>query len=165
MSLAALYGSWATGYGACGVLGLLSLCQWLEQTSLSVAIRESVWGFPIVESVHVLGLSLFGVVILLDLRVLGLALTGVPATEIASDLRPWMTAGLILLIASGMLMFLNAPVDYYNNTVFRIKVLMLLLAAANALVLRAARPIVSLILWAGIIVAGRMITYSLLGVE
>jgi hypothetical protein len=157
---------------------LLSLCQWLEQTSLSVAIRESLWGFPIIESVHVLALSLFGMVILRDLRVLGLALTRVPAPEVATDLRPWMTAGVVIMIASGMLMFLNAPVDYYNSTVFRIKLVMLILVAANALVLRAARSrggpqgrgaafalSVSLVLWAGIVVAGRMITYSLLGVQ
>jgi hypothetical protein len=123
-------------------------------------------------------LSLFGIVILTDLRALDVVLTRVPAAEITADLRPWMTAGVVVMIASGMLMFLNAPVDYYNSSVFRIKMLMLLLAAANALVLRAVgsqsaphgrivafRRSVSLLLWAGIIVAGRMITYSLLGVQ
>jgi hypothetical protein len=157
---------------------VLSLCQWLEQTSLSVAIRESVWGFPIIESVHVLALSLFGMVILMDLRLLGLALTRVPAPEIATDLRPWMTAGVVVMIVSGMLMFLNAPVDYYNSTVFRIKVVMLILVAGNALVFRAARSApaqprrtaafalsVALALWAGIVVAGRMIAYNLLAVQ
>ena len=117
-------------------------------------------------------------VILMDLRVLGVALTRVPAPEIATDLRPWMTAGVVIMIVSGMLMFLNAPVEYYNSTVFRIKVVMLILVAANALVLRAARSqgarqgrmaalafSVSLVLWAGIVVAGRMITYNLLGVQ
>ena len=154
-------------------MSLFGFCQWLEQTSLSVAIRESAWAFPIVESVHVLGLCLFGMAILMDFRVLGLALTRVPAVEIAADLMPWMTAGIVVVVVSGILTFLNTPVEYYSNTVFRIKVIMLLLVAVNAWILRARRSqqgrkavfarCVSLVLWAGIIVAGRMITYATLG--
>jgi len=154
-------------------MSLFGFCQWLEQTSLSVAIRESAWAFPIIESVHVLGLCLFGMAILMDFRVLGLALTRVPAAEIAADLMPWMTAGIVVVVVSGILTFLNTPVEYYNSTVFRIKVIMLLLVAVNAWVLRARRwqqgrkavfaRSLSLVLWAGVIVAGRMITYTLLG--
>jgi hypothetical protein len=154
-------------------MSLFGFCQWLEQTSLSVAIRESAWAFPIIESVHVLSLCLFGMAILMDFRVLGLALTRVPAAEIAADLMPWMTAGIVVVVVSGILTFLNTPVEYYNSTVFRIKVIMLLLVAVNAWVLRARRwqhgrnavfaRSLSLVLWAGIIVAGRMITYTLLG--
>ena len=152
-------------------MSLLGFCQWLEQTSLSVAIRESSWGFPIIESVHTLGLCLFGMAILMDLRVLRLALTRVPAREIAVDLAPWMTAGLVIMMVSGILVFLNTPVEYYNNIVFRIKVILLLLVAVNAAVtarlLRGRKTAlacsVSLALWAAIILASRMITYSLLG--
>ena len=154
-------------------MSLFGFCQWLEQTSLSVAIRESAWAFPIIESVHVLGLCLFGMAILMDFRVLGLALRRVPAAEIAADLMPWMTAGILVVVVSGILTFLNTPVEYYNNRVFRIKVIMLLLVAVNAWVLRGRRSQpgrravfargVSLVLWAGIIVAGRMITYATLG--
>jgi hypothetical protein len=152
-------------------MSLFGFCQWLEQTRLSVAIRESAWGFPIIESVHVLGLCLFGFAILMDLRVLGVALTRVPAAEIAAGLTAWMRAGIVVVVVSGILIFLNTPVEYYNNTIFRIKVIMLLLIAVNAWVLRARRSqqgrnavlarAVSLVLWAGIIVAGRMITYTL----
>jgi hypothetical protein len=148
-------------------MSLLGFCQWLEQTSLSVAIRESSWGFPIIESVHALGLCLFGMAILMDLRVLRLALTRVPAREIAVDLAPWMTAGLVIMMGSGILVFLNTPVEYYNNTVFRIKVILLLLVAVNGWALRrggrtAIACSVSLALWAAIILASRMIPYSLL---
>ena len=160
-------------------MSLFGFCQWLEQTRLSVAIRESAWAFPIIESVHVLGLCLFGMAILMDFRVLGLALRRVPAAEIAADLMPWMTAGIVVVVVSGILTFLNTPVEYYNNRVFRIKVIMLLLVAINAWVAwvlgsRRSRQSqlgrkavfargVSLVLWAGIIVAGRMITYATLG--
>ena len=137
---------------------------------MSVAIRDSAWAYPIIESVHVLGLCLLGMVILMDLRVLGVALTGVPAEEITAGLTPWMRVGVVAVIASGILTFLNNPVEYYTNTVFRAKMFMLLLLAVNAFVLRAGHfqqgpraavaRTVSLVLWAGIIVAGRMITYS-----
>jgi hypothetical protein len=149
----------------------LGFCEWLEQTSVSVAIRDSALAYPVIESVHVLGLCLLGMAILMDLRVLGFALTPVPAAEVASDLTPWMAAGVVVMIASGILTFLNNPVEYYTNSVFRLKMLMLLLLAVNAWVLRARRSqqqsaavarTVSLVLWAGIIVAGRMITYSML---
>jgi len=150
-------------------MSLLGFCQWLEQTGLSAAIRESTWAFPIVESVHVLALCLFGMLILIDLRVLDLALTRVPAPEVVSDLTPWMIAGLVVMILSGILTFLNAPVDYYNNAMFRIKMVLLLLVAGNASIRRARRwhnaaltRSLSLMLWAGVIVAGRMITYNLL---
>ena len=149
-------------------MSLFGFCQWLEQTSLSVAIRESAWAFPIIESVHVLGLCLFGMAILMDFRVLGLALTRVPAAEIAADLMPWMTTGIVVVMVSGILTFLNTPVEYYNSTVFRIKIIMLLLVAVNAWAFRAGRKTaiacsVSLALWAAIILASRLITYSLLG--
>jgi hypothetical protein len=152
-------------------MSLLGFCQWLEQTSASVAIRESAWGYPIVESVHALGLCLFGMAILMDLRVLGLSFRRVPPVEIAAALMPWMTAGVVVMMVSGILTFLNAPLVYYNNTVFRIKVILLLLVAVNAAVtarlLRGRKTAlacsVSLALWGAIIVAGRLIPYSLLG--
>jgi NO-binding membrane sensor protein with MHYT domain len=156
-------------------MSLLGFCQWLAETSVSVAIRDSAWAFPIIDSVHVLGLCLFGMAVLMDLRVLGAALTRVPAPEIAADLAPWMAAGVVVMIVSGILTFLNAPVEYYNNPVFRIKVIILLLVAVNAVVFRVGRfeqrraaafaRSISLVLWAGVIVAGRMITYNLLGIE
>jgi uncharacterized protein DUF6644 len=150
-------------------MSLLRFCQWLEETSLSVAIRESSWGFPIIESVHVLGLCLFGMAILVDLRVLNVTLKRVPVSEVTTELMPWVTAGVVVVIVSGILTFLNSPVEYYTNTFFRIKVIMLLLVGVNAWIFRAgvwqkaavARSL-SLLLWAGIIVAGRLITYHLL---
>jgi uncharacterized protein DUF6644 len=153
-------------------MSLLGFCQWLEETSLSVAIRESSWGFPIIESIHVLGLCLFGMAVLVDLRVVGVALKRVPLSEMASELTPWVTAGVAVMIVSGLLTFLNTPVEYYNDTFFRVKVLLLLLVGVNALIVRTgvwrkatvARTL-SLVLWAGIIVAGRMIAYHLLGAQ
>jgi uncharacterized protein YacL len=143
-------------------MSLLGFCQWLEDTSLSSAIRESAWGFPIIESVHVLGLCLFGMAILVDLRLLDMALKRVPVSEVTAGLSPWVTASIVAMMVSGVLTFLNAPVDYYNNTLFRIKLIMLLLIGANAWLFRSgvgrrAAVTLSLILWTGVVVAGRLI--------
>src|SRR2546423_2789608 len=100
-------------------MSLLGFCQWLEETSLSVAIRESSWGFPFIESVHVLSLCLFGIAVLVDLRVLDVALKRVPLSEVSTELAPWATGGIAVVVVSGVLTFLNAPVEYYQDTFFR----------------------------------------------
>ncbi len=154
------------------LVGLLGACQWLEETSLSVAIRESAWGFPVIESIHVLSLCLLGMAVLVDLRLLNVALKGLPIPELTAQLRPWVTAGVVVAIVSGVLVFINSPVEYYTNTFFRLKVLMLMLIGVNAWMFRAGvwrktgvTCSLSLVLWAGIIVAGRLITYHLLDAQ
>jgi hypothetical protein len=154
------------------LVGLSGLCQWLEQTRVSSAIRESAWAFPIIESVHVLALCLFGMAVLVDLRLLNVTLKGIPAFEVTAQLAPWATTGIGIVIVSGVLTFLNAPVDYYNDPFFRIKVILLLLVAFNAWLFRAGvsrktavTRTLSLVLWSGIVIAGRMISYHLLGTQ
>jgi hypothetical protein len=114
-------------------MSLLSFVQWLEQSPVSVAMHESIYAFPVVESVHVLGLCLFlGLAVLWDLRLLGVTLRSVPASEVSDRLLPWMWAGAVIMVVSGGLVFLNTPVRYYTNIFFRVKVVMLLLAVMNA---------------------------------
>jgi len=162
-------------------MSLLGFCQWLEGTSWSIALHESLWVYPIVESVHVLTLCLFlGTAILVDLRLLGLMMRRVPFTEVFDRLQPWTMAGFVLMVISGALLFYAIPVRTYLNIFFRVKVVMLLLAGVNVWVFyrtvyrrvadwdldgippKAARWAggVSLVLWAGIVVAGRMIAYN-----
>jgi len=162
-------------------MSLLGVFEWLAQTRASVAMSESVWAFPIVESVHVLTLCLFlGMATLLDLRLLSFVMRDVPVSDVMSRLLPWTTAGFVLMVISGVLTFLNAPVRYYENIFFRIKIVALLLAGVNAWVFhsgvwlrvsewdRDASPpcrarlagIVSLLVWTGVVVAGRMIAYN-----
>jgi uncharacterized membrane protein len=162
-------------------MSLLSFVQWLEQSPLSVAMHESIYAFPVVESVHVLGLCLFlGIAVLWDLRLLGVTLRSVAVSEVSDRLLPWMWAGAVIMVVSGVLVFLNTPVRYYTNIFFRVKVVMLLLAVMNAWVFqsgiyrkvaeweRQGRPphfarmagVTSLVLWAAIVIAGRMIAYN-----
>jgi len=162
-------------------VSLLSFCQWLEKTPWSIALHESLWVYPIVESVHVLTLCLFlGTAVMLDLRLLGLMMRQVPFSDVTARLLPWTLGGFALMVISGSLLFYAIPVRTYLNIFFRIKFAMLILAGLNAWIFhstvyrrlavwdlesvapRGARIAggVSLALWACIVVAGRMIAYN-----
>jgi uncharacterized protein DUF6644 len=162
-------------------MSLLSFCQWLEKTPWSIALHESLWVYPIVESVHVLTLCLFlGTAVMLDLRLLGLTMRRVPVSEVARQLLPWTAAGFVVMVISGALLFYAIPVRTYLNIFFRVKVVMLILSGINVWVFHSTAyrrvaewdldPVtprgakvaagLSLLLWAGIVVAGRMIAYN-----
>jgi hypothetical protein len=160
---------------------VLGFCQWLERTSGSIALHESLWGYPIVESVHVLTLCLFlGLAVMLDLRLLGATMLRTPVSEVLGRLLPWTIAGFVVMVMTGALLFYAIPVKTYLNIFFRFKVAFLLLAGANVAVFHRTvsrsmgewdlDPVppfrarlaggLSLVLWAGIVVAGRMIAYN-----
>ena len=162
-------------------MSLLGFCKWLEGTQGSIALHESIWAYPIVESVHVLTLCLFlGLTVMLDLRLLGVTMVRTPASEVMGRLLPWTIVGFAVMVATGALLFFAIPVKTYLNIFFRFKVAFLVLAGVNVAVFQrtiARRmdrwdtdPIpplgarlaagVSLVLWAGIVVAGRMIAYN-----
>jgi hypothetical protein len=162
-------------------MSLLPFCRWLAETPGSIALHESLYMYPLVESAHVLTLCLFvGMAAVFDLRLLGFAFTGVPVTAVKRRLGPWMTAGFVVMAITGALLFYAIPVRSYQNIFFRIKVVLLVLAGLNAFVFhstvdrrvaewdrhplppRAARRAgaASLVLWAVIIVCGRMIAYN-----
>ncbi|HEY7091234.1 MAG TPA: DUF6644 family protein [Tepidisphaeraceae bacterium] len=112
---------------------LLGLFQWMAATSVSVDIRESIWAYPVIESVHVLGITIFmGLLLLWDCRLLGVTLRRQPVTQVWKQLIPWITLGGILMAVSGGLLFWSDPVRFYGNVFFRVKVVGLLLAAGNA---------------------------------
>ena len=162
-------------------MSLLPFCEWLAGTRGSIALHESLYMYPLVESVHVLTLCLFvGMAVMLDLRLLGLTLRRVPVSDVLGRLGPWMGAGFAVMILTGSLLFYAIPVRSYQNIFFRIKMIMLVLAGVNAWVFqmtvhrrvatwdldatppRAAKVAgaLSLVLWAIIIVSGRMIAYN-----
>ena len=162
-------------------MSLLPFCEWLASTEWSIALHESLYMYPLVESVHVLTLCLFvGVTILMDLRLLGLALRRVPVSEITGRLLPWIRVGFVIMSATGLLLFFAIPVRSYQNVFFRLKVIALILAGLNAwtfhwtvhrrvkewdtdrVVPRRARfaGAASLVLWTVVVVCGRMIAYN-----
>ena len=160
---------------------LLPFCEWLAGTSGSIALHESLLVYPLLESTHVLTLCVFlGMAVMLDLRLVGLTLVRVPMSEVQKRLGPWMLAGFVVMVSTGMLLFYAIPVRSYQSIFFRIKVVALVLAGLNAWVFHttidrhvaewdlapvpppAARRAgaASLVLWAIIVVAGRMIAYN-----
>ena len=162
-------------------MSLLPFCQWLAETPGSIALHESLYMYPLIESAHVLTLCLFlGMAIMFDLRLLGVALRRVPITEMKRRLGPWMTIGFIVMVITGALLFYAIPIRSYQSIWFRGKVVALILAGLNAFVfhagidrrvaawdLAAVPPpaarragATSLVLWAVIVVAGRMIAYN-----
>jgi uncharacterized protein DUF6644 len=161
---------------------LLEVCEWLETTALAVAIQESLYGFAIAVAVHILGVAAsVGMLLWVDLRLLGVALMQRPLNEVYRSLAPWFAAGFGITLLSGAALFTAFATAAYGNPFFRIKLLLLLLAGVNALVFHrfaaaspktpddAAAPptaarlagLFSLAIWAGVIVMGRMMSYTM----
>src|SRR4029453_14752640 len=106
-------------------MSLLAFCEWLAATSGSIALHESLYMYPLVESVHVLTLCVFvGLAVILDLRLLGLAFTETRVSEVAR-LLPWTVAGFVVMIVTGALLFHAIPVRTYQSVFFRAKVIFL----------------------------------------
>jgi hypothetical protein len=153
----------------------------LESSGLASRIRDSLYLFPLIESTHVIGLSMvFGTIAIVDLRLLGIAGTRRPFTRIASDILKWTWAAFALTVATGLLMFITNAAVYYNNFSFRTKMALLALSGINMLLfeLTAARSVqrwdketsaplagktvaaISIVLWISIIFLGRWIGFT-----
>jgi hypothetical protein len=162
-------------------MSLLPLMEWLAGTRGSIALVESLYMYPLIETTHVLTLMLFlGTLAIVDLRLLGVAFKDVPVSEITARVLPFTVAGFTIMIVTGLLLFYAIPVRTYQSIWFRVKVLLLIAAGVNAwlfhrriardrehwdtrprppLGARAAAA-ASLAVWAGVIVTGRMIAYN-----
>jgi hypothetical protein len=163
------------------MITIVPALEWLEGLAWTTAIRESAWGYPIIETAHVASVVFFaGLVIVMDLRLVGLAFTHAPLTEIQRRLFPWQMAGFVPSTATGLLLCCIDPMRYYGNVFFWAKLGMLVLAGINALTFHrttyqtAVRfdddpqvpgtvrlaGAVSLLLWSAIIVSGRLIAFT-----
>ena len=156
---------------------LLSFFQWCEQTSIGAGIRNSLWLFPVIEAVHLVGLGVIaGSVLIVDLRLLGLGLKGQPVVELAEDAEPWLVGSLAVMLVSGALMFLSEALKCYYSIPFWIKMTALFLVILFTFTLRRhvirtslnlrrpwlerATALVSLGLWFGVGWGGRWIGLS-----
>jgi hypothetical protein len=155
---------------------LLPLFEWCEATAIGSAIRNSAWLFPVIESIHLLALATIGgALLLVDLRLLGLGLRAQPVRQLARDAQPWLIGSLLVMISTGIPLFLSESIKCYYNPAFWVKMTALPLAIlftftvrrkvttahetrgvhANRLV-----ALVSLTLWFGVAAAGRWIGFS-----
>lgn len=116
-------------------MSMFSLFEWINETQLSIAVRESVWVFPILLSIHALGTSLSaGTVAWFDLRLLGVKLTQQTVSEVYRQIAPWMIGGFAIMFISGGLLFWASPVSLYEDAFFWIKAGALVLGSVNAAV-------------------------------
>jgi hypothetical protein len=159
----------------------LAFFEQLAETPWSMSLHESEIAYSIIESIHVWSLCLFfGLAVMFDLRLLGWTMRKVPVSEFSRRLLPWTILGFVIMVISGTLLVYAIPVRTYQNIFFRFKMILLLLAGLNVLIFHSRvypgiakwdldgtppRPArvagaLSLVLWIGVIVSGRMIAYN-----
>ena len=163
-------------------MSIQQLLEWLEATPVGVMIKESAWGFPITVAIHIMAIMLsVGTLVWFDLRLLGVSMTGYRASLMYRRLMPWMFTGFALMFISGLMLFTAYATAAYSNLYFRIKVSAMVLAAINAFVYHryterriaewddSSKPptgarsagLVSICVWATVIIAGRMMSYTM----
>ena len=161
-------------------MSLVALVHWINETGFSKYLRESELAFPLTEAIHLIGLGIsVGTIVWVDLRLLGKVMRDVRVSEVVSRLEPWAIGGFAIMFVSGILLFLGKPDNYYSTSAFKLKMLLLPLAALNVLFFhrslvptiagwddRATPPwqgrmvgAVSMSLWVVIIVLGRWTAY------
>lgn len=159
---------------------LLSFAGYIQQTAFFTAMRGSGWVYPIVLSLHMVTICLFGGMILMtDLRILGLAMRDVKVSEVINQFRTPKRVGFVIMVTLGIMMACCKAEEYYYNDWFRVKISLLILVGVHALIFRSrvynraaeldsASPLpisaklaagISLVLWISIACAGRGIGY------
>lgn len=146
--------------------------------AISHAIRSNVYLYPAAEVVHLWGILLVaGAAVLFDLRILGLV-SAAPVAVLARQLLPWSLLGLLLVVPAGLLLFAADPFTLLGNAAFRIKFLLLVTLAFNAVAfhlgparaaiapntsgvpgIAQAQALLSLCLWLAVVACGRFIAY------
>jgi uncharacterized protein DUF6644 len=156
-------------------MSLLDLFKWFDATPISRIIRDSTYIFPVVEVLHLFGLTLLlGTVTVISMRMLGYGMRRQSVSEVAGQLMPWSVGAAVLTIVTGILLFLSEAMKCYSNAAFPYKMWFLLggiilyfltqrkvtspgsrLSAGQLKVI----AVLSLILWYGVAIAGRAIAF------
>ena len=156
------------------LLRFFALC---EHSAVGGAIRNSSWLFPVIEAFHLLGLAVIGgAVLVVDLRLFGFGLRRQPVAQLARDAQPWLIVSLMVMFATGALMFTSEAIKCYYHPAFWVKMTSLFLAIVFTFTVRRKvamadetrmRPLwcklvalVSVTLWAGVGIGGRWIGFS-----
>ncbi len=143
----------------------------LQESGYGSFVRNSVVLYPSANVLHVLGvMSFFGLVATMDLTLLGLGER--PAKQVIGRLRPFAVALLLLIVATGSVLFVAEAVAIAANPVFQLKIILLGLALANVIVNEWALRTrgdgaslvrlsagASLLAWLGVAALGRLIAY------
>jgi hypothetical protein len=156
----------------------------LEDSGLATDIRKSLYVFPFLESIHVMALAVvFGTILVVDLRILGFASKDRSFARLSAELLKFTWGAFAVSVLTGIAMFTTNARVYAHNTAFLVKMALLLLAGINMAVfhLTAERSVarwdrgasapgigkmtaaLSIMLWVGIIFAGRVIGFTTTG--
>jgi uncharacterized membrane protein len=162
-------------------VSILSLCESLQNLPWASGIKQSEWQFPVIETVHSLAISaMIWPAALFDMRLLNLVLRRRPVSQVAAQFLPWVWVGFTIMVLSGALLFSAEAVKCYNSPFFRVKLVLIVLAALNALVFHktvfrnaaawdegSATPVrarlaggFSLAFWIGVVAMGRGLAYA-----
>jgi len=107
----------------------MAFFEWCSSWQPIVLIRESKYGMPAVQSVHLIGLTVFlATIVLLNLRLAGFGMLHLSLRDLDQYLKPWFKGAVTLSILSGIVIFLSTPGKYLGSNPFRIKMLLLGLA-------------------------------------
>ncbi len=160
---------------------MLSICQWIFLTRLSVALRESIWIYPILNVLHCVGILLVaGTIVVVDLRLLGFGVRRTPVSNVVGQVLPWTLSGFAFMLITGSLLAWSEPVKLYHSVFFPWKLLFMVTAGLNALFfhygiyrgvaawdsasLTPARArmagVISIACWICVIAAGRAVGYE-----
>lgn len=151
---------------------------WLENTSWAIGIRQSLWLYPALEIVHITGITiLVGAAFMFDVRLLGFS-KNLPVSGLSRHLLPWSRRGLLLIIPSGILLFITNAKTLGTDPTFWLKMILLVVAALNVLVFHRfifkphtdgtqrqfpfsakISALVSITVWIAIIACGRLLAY------
>ena len=161
-------------------MSLFPLFHWLQSQEFATALRESSLVYPVVMTTHLAAIALFGGMILVaDLRLLGLAMKDRPVTDVVAGLRVWKRIGFVIMVTMGFLLLAAKAELYYPNPYYWLKMTLLALVGVHALVFHRSvygnlkaidsapqipgiaktAAAISLILWIGLVCAGRWIAY------
>lgn len=159
--------------------GVLAFCRWLEQTSPGASVRQSLWLFPAIETLHLVGMAaVLATIGTFDLRLMGAILRGQSVSGLGRRLLPWAWTAFALQVITGGLLFASEAARMVVNPAFRLKILLIILAGVHALIFHfvarrkmpewtSATPplaariagLASLLLWIGVVAAGRWIGF------
>ena len=155
-------------------MSLLDVFESLEQSGIGMVIRESLWLFPAFEAVHLLGLSVLGgSLLMVDLRLLGVGIRSRTPAQLVRTVRPWLVGSLLILIGTGVPLFLSEAVKCYYSFSFWVKMsalgigLLYTFLIKHPVIRRGTGPgvqaligMLSLAVWLTVAGAGRWIGFS-----
>ena len=145
--------------------------EWMGALPVSQAIGGSIWLYPLIQAIHLVFLALFaGGIIIVDLRMLGYGIRSKPVFQVARDARPWMVAGLIGLIATGIpQMMQNATREYFSEffwykmyllgfgLIFLVTIRRKMTQAAETTAATKVVGLFSMAIWTGVTMSARLI--------